>query len=517
MEPHNTNPVRPDAKPIAEYGAGLSASDMVFKYMRSGFKGIVGSPVNFCRLLCEMNEGMTGGNDHAHSVTYGCYTSGGQKKDVIQLQGESAYEVSYETHRDVTLTSIDPKIYQYMRSTMQMHPVSLLISKFKIEKEYKTALDILRRKQLEEKQYQEAEKRKKDRENDIDTVLTRISRARSGDMIFPVKGMRNILALIDRGYVPGISDNPDVWIDAEEVATLSYRNAQKNEELLLIGREKLQAVSEPDRIEYKFLVIKSSDKPKDFLEKHARFNRKKDGDPSRDWKADFFSGLEILTKYPEELKNKTAADLDVMARAIDVVIGERSRIDEGLIALDSLFRRETGRILAEISETGAPFAEIRKTLDYFEHTGMVKPAYKDCLCELIKMKSAGIVLYDLLARGDRQKTLAYLNSLPQHHTIDMRIILEGTELQTISGNQEFKDYIYTNGALHTPDTRKKRVKVVVALVLKSIPGEINAANITAAMQPYIDELGLDELDKIRQRILELKEVVLDQQENSKAW
>ena len=254
-----------------------------------------------------------------------------------------------------------------------------------------------------------------------------------------------------------------------------------------------------------------------FREKLNRFNRERTIELPRDWKAEFLRGLDVLTTYPEELKNKTEADLDVMAKAIDGVIGERSQVEEGLLPVDSLFQKDTRKVLEEVFAANKPLSEIRKTIDYFEHTGMVQPAYKDCLFELIKMELDGFTLYEHLANKDRDKTLQFMQNLRHPETVDIRKILEGIEVKEVSGNQAFKDYIYNNGAVPALDIHRKRVKEIVATVLKSIPGRVDAENITIAMQPYIEELGLDELDRIRKRILELKEVVAErkrQQQNN---
>jgi len=483
--------------------------DILLKYMRSGFRGITGSPVNFCRVLCEFTEGDIGRSDRRNELLYGWYTIGGQKKDILRLKNGLAFEMIYEIDGEITLKSIDQRDFKLLEKNLNIHPINVLISKFEIEKEFKTALEIYKRKQQEMKQQAEADKRRLELEDNIETVLKRIENASSDDALPPIKGIKNIYALIGKGFIPGICDNPDLWVDAEEFASLYYVNIQTGEEVLLIGREKLQAVTEQDRIEYKFLVAKSNDKPKEFNEKKNRFNKTKSGE-SRNWEEDFFKGLDVLTKYPEELKNKTVADLEVMATAIDGAIGERSRIEEGLIPFDALYKKETRKILVEVSASYKPLAEIRKTLDYLEHTGMVQPPYKASLYELLKMGKAGLIFYDHLVRQNKEGLLDFIHNLPRHHTIDIRKILEGTEIKEISGSQSFKDHIYVHGEISSPEIHKKRIKVVVAAILKNIPGKINAENITLAMQPYIEELGLDELDKIKQRILELKEVVARQ-------
>jgi len=482
--------------------------DILLQYMRSGFRGLIGSPFNFCRALCAITDGMSG--SRANSLTYGWYTLGGQKKDILTFRGNGAYEIICELNGEITMLSIDHHDFQRLKGRLSLHPLSVMISKFEMAKEFKAAVELYRKKQLDERQRSEAEKIRAEQEDTIETVLRRIDKIPSDDPIVLIKGIKNIHALIEQGYVPGICDNPDLWVDAEDFASLYYKRRETGEEILLIGREKLQAITELSRIEYKFLVVKCKDKPGEFREKFLKFNRPKMYAPPRNWSEEFFQGLSVLTTYPEELKNRTVADLDVMAKVIDGVIVERSQIEEGLIPFDALFKKETRRILVDVLTAKKPLPEIRKSLDYLEHTGMVQPVYKDSLFELLKMEAAGIVLYDHLARQDQEKTLAFIQQLPTHHTIDLRKILEGIEIKAVSENQQFKEYIYTNGAVSSTEIHKKRIKQIVTMVLKSIPGEVNAENITIAMQPYIEELGLDELDRIKKRILELKAVVASQ-------
>jgi hypothetical protein len=485
--------------------------DIVLKFMRSGFRGLTASPYNFCRVLCEVTEGNIGSMDQKSGLQYGWYKAGGQKKDIIKFRDNAVYEIIFEINGEITLHAIDQNDYLRLLRQLSLHPLSLLISKFEISKEYKAALDMYRKKQLEERQRLDTDKKRLEQKDTIDSMLRKIDNAKSGDVLFPLRGIKSIYTLIDKGFVPGICDNPDLWVDAEEYSTLYGTGRNGDEEILLIGREKLQAVTEHDRIEYKFLIAKSKDKPREFRAKLARFNRDRPGERLRNWKEEFLKGLDILTRYPEELRNKTEADLDVMARAIDGVIVERSRIEEGLLPVDALFKKETRNVLEIVFAANKPLSEIRKSLDYFEHTGMVQPAYKDSLYELIKMELDGFVLYDHLANKDREKTLAFMRKLAHPDAVDIRKILEGIEIKEISDNQAFKDYIYTNGAIASSEVHRKRVKEIVAIVLKSIPGKVDAENITIAMQPYIEELGLDELDRIKQRILVLKEVVASRQ------
>ena len=57
----------------------------------------------------------------------------------------------------------------------------------------------------------------------------------------------------------------------------------------------------------------------------------------------------------------------------------------------------------------------------------------------------------------------------------------------------------------------KRVKEIVAEVLKKIPKErLTPRTVTIALTPYVSELGFGRLVKIRERILQLKEMVHEQ-------
>ena len=54
----------------------------------------------------------------------------------------------------------------------------------------------------------------------------------------------------------------------------------------------------------------------------------------------------------------------------------------------------------------------------------------------------------------------------------------------------------------------KRVKEIVAEVLQKIPKErLTSSSITLALTPYVSELGFGKLVKIRDRMLQLKEIV----------
>ncbi len=74
------------------FGKAPDPVDILLKYLNSGFRGITGSPFNFCRVLCEMTEGMSG-DRKGDAAVYGWYTPGGQKKDIIQFEDNHVYEI----------------------------------------------------------------------------------------------------------------------------------------------------------------------------------------------------------------------------------------------------------------------------------------------------------------------------------------------------------------------------------------------------------------------------------------
>jgi hypothetical protein len=142
--------------------------DILLKYMKSGFRGITGNTFNFCRALCEITEGKIGSADQQGGLVYGWYTLHGQKKDIIQFKGNSVYEIIYEITGEIILHLIDQHDYQHLRQRLNIHPLSILISKFEMEKEYKAALDIYKKRQLEEKQRIVAQKNKLQQEDTIE-------------------------------------------------------------------------------------------------------------------------------------------------------------------------------------------------------------------------------------------------------------------------------------------------------------------------------------------------------------
>jgi hypothetical protein len=142
------------------------------------------------------------------------------------------------------------------------------------------------------------------------------------------------------------------------------------------------------------------------------------------------------------------------------VIDLRQELDKGILPYESVFSKDTAAIIDSIRKNGTPAREIRKALDYFEYTGMIDPQYK-------------AVLQQQIAAATEERT----GAAPDRD-----------------------DVLYD-----------KRVKEIVAEVLKKIPKErLTARTITIALTPYVSELGFGRLVKIRERILQLKEMVHDQ-------
>jgi hypothetical protein len=165
-------------------------------------------------------------------------------------------------------------------------------------------------------------------------------------------------------------------------------------------------------------------------------------------------------KYPEELKGRTEEDLGIMADEVEHVIDRRQELDKGILPYEDIFRKDTAAIIAHIQKNKIPAREIRKALDYFEYTGMITPQYKESLHQQI----TAVTAERPAAQSDRD------------------------------------DLLYD-----------KRVKEIVTEVLQKIPKErLTSLTVTVALTPYVNELGFGRLVKIRERILQLKEMVHDQ-------
>ena len=73
------------------------------------------------------------------------------------------------------------------------------------------------------------------------------------------------------GFVPGLVDNPDNWVDAEDFPGMRYRHARSGIEILLTARERLQPIEELNRLEFFFLVNRSDDDPAAFGRMASKF------------------------------------------------------------------------------------------------------------------------------------------------------------------------------------------------------------------------------------------------------
>jgi hypothetical protein len=296
------------------------------------------------------------------------------------------------------------------------------------------------------------------RESRLEAIVEIIEKAKSGETIM-VRGQQNIEALINLGFVPGLVDNPDNWVDAEDFPGLRYRHARSGIEVLLTGRERFRPIEELNRLEFTFLVNRSDDGPAAFGRMVQKFREaRRDGTPYS--LKEFQGDLIALVKYPEELKDRTEEDLGLMADEVEHVIDQRQELDKGILPYEAVFSRNTPAIVDHIRRNRTPAREIQKALDYFEYTGMIDPQYK-------------VALHQEITAATAERT----------------------------GAAPDRD----------DDLYDKRVKEIVAEVLKKIPKErLTSRTITIALTPYVSVLGFGRLVKIRERILQLKGMVHDQ-------
>ncbi len=300
-----------------------------------------------------------------------------------------------------------------------------------------------------------SEERRMARESTPETALKTIENAGSGETIM-IRGLPNIGALVQRGFVPSLVDNPDNWVDAEDFPGLRYRHAKSGVEILLTGRERLRPIEDLSRIELYFYVNRSDDDPALFALMRKKFRETtRDGSPYS--LKEFHDDLIALAKYPEELKDRTEADLGIMADEVEHVIDRRRELDKGILPYEAVIKRDTQGIVDHVVTNRIPTAEIRKALDFCEYTGVIDALYKG---ELSRRIAQVIAMDAAVAKS----------------TVDL---------------------LYD-----------KRVKEIVAIVLKKIPrDQLTEKTITLAMAPYVNELGFGKLIKIRERILQLKELV----------
>jgi hypothetical protein len=417
-----------------------------------------GQPEEFCQVLYEL----AGRELNARSglVSYEAVEKG--KKDTLKFTDGSLFRVVRAKGRlggtVIVVTPHQPSMDDLL-STREAPLARLVNDVLLLRDAFKRVSDEYRREEIKLAAEKAAAEIRMARESRLDTVLAIIEKAKSGETIM-VRGLQNIDALVQLGFVPSIVDNPDMWVDAEEFPGLRYRHERSGVEVLLTGRERFRPIEELNRLEFTFLVHRSDDAPAAFERMARKFRATKaDGTPYGG--KEFHDDLIALVKYPEELKGRTEEDLGVMADEVEHVIDQRQELDKGILPYEAVFRKDTRAIIDHIRQNRTPAREVRKALDYFEYTGMIDGAFKAALHGQIAAATA--------ARTDAPR--------PQD------------------------DLLYD-----------KRVKEIVAEVLSKIPKErLTSRAVTIALTPYVAELGFGRLVKIRERILQLKEMVHDEQ------
>jgi hypothetical protein len=418
---------------------------------------VQGTPEEFSQILYELTRGDL--NNRNKTVSYEAVAKGG--RDILKFADGSLFRVVRAKGQiGGSLIVVTPHL-QSMDDLLEARelPLSRLVSEtLMIHDAFKRVADEYRRVELSKAADKASAELRAVRECRLETIVEAIEKARSGERIM-VRGQQNIDALVNLGFVPCLVDNPDNWVDAEDVPGLRYRHARSGIEVLLTGRERFRPIEELNRLEFTFLVHRSDDDPAVFgrMEKKFRGSRR-DGTPYP--LKEFHADLLALVKYPEELKGRTEEDLGLMADEVELVMDRRQELDKGILPYEAVFSRDTTAIIDHIRRNRTPAREVRKALDYFEYTGMIDGQYK-------------AALYRLLAAAATGRTVAEPGPV---------------------------DLLYD-----------KRVKEIVAEVLKKIPKErLTPRTITIALTPYVNELGFGRLVKIRERILQLKEMVHDQ-------
>ena len=425
---------------------------------RAGICGpIRGTPEEFSQIVYELTNGQV--DKKNGTVAYQILAKG--KRDILKFGDESLFSV---VKTRGTLDGSVIVITPYMPSLNDLleaagMPLSnLMFERLKLREVYaNVAHDYQReeRRLISEKNLAEA---RISRECRIETVLDAVEKAKSGATVM-IRGLQNIDALVDLGFIPSLVDNPDNWIDAEDFPGMRYRHARSGIEVLLTARERFRPIEELNRLEFTFLVNRSDDDPAAFRKMLDKFRgTSKDGTPCS--MKEFHNALIALVKYPEELKGRTESDLGLMADEVGIVMDRRQKLDKGILPYEAVFNKDTQAIIGHILKMSTPPGEIRKALDYYEYTGMVDPEYKADLNERIAAATA--------ARTGDARGLG--------------------------------DMLYD-----------RRIKEIVTEVLKRIPKEkLTQSKIMIAMAPYVGELGFSKLVKIRERILQLKEMVRNQ-------
>ncbi len=425
---------------------------------RAAIRGpIQGTPEEFSQILYELTEGEL--NKRNETVSYEAVAKG--KKDILKFGDGSLFRVvKAKGQLGEVLIVVTPHLPS-MDDLLDARetPLARLVSDtLMIRDAYKRVADEYRRVELRRVADKAGAEIRMARESRLGTIVETIEKAKSGETIM-VRGQQNIDALVNLGFVPGLVDNPDNWVDAEDFPGLRYRHARSGIEVLLTGRERFRPIEELNRLEFTFLVNRSDDDTAAFGRMVHKFRgSRKDGTPYS--MKEFQVDLIALVKYPEELKGRTEEDLGLMADEVEHVIDQRQELDKGILPYEAVFSKDTEAIIDHIRKYRTPAREIQKALDYFEYTGMIDAPYKAALHQQITA-----------ATTDR------------------------------TGAAPGRD-----AALYD-----KRVKEIVAEVLKKIPKErLTSMAITLALTPYVSELGFGRLVKIRERILQLKEMVHDQ-------
>lgn len=416
-----------------------------------------GTPEEFSQVLYELTEGELG-RRHP-TVSYEVVEAG--KKDLLKFQDGSLFRVVRAKGRiGGTLIVATPYLPSMddLIGTRELPLLRLVTDALMIRDAFKSVADEYRRVELRSAAERAGAEIRMARESRLETVVETIERAKSGETVM-VRGLQNIEALVELGFVPGLVDNPDNWIDAEDFPGMRYRHARSGIEVLLTARERFRPIEELSKLEFTFLVHRSDDDPAAFGTMVRKYRGGK-GDGSVYSLKELQADLVALVKYPEELKGRTEEDLGLMADEVERVIDHRQELDKGILPYEAVFSKDTRAIIEAVKKNGTPAREIRKALDYCEYTGMIDAQYKATLLREITAATAAMA---------GQKPAA---PVPP-------------------------DVLYD-----------KRVKEIVAEVLRKIPKErLTPVAITVALTPYVSELGFGRLVKIRERILQLKEMV----------
>ena len=416
-----------------------------------------GTPEEFSQILYELTGGEL--NRRNETVSYEAIARG--NKDILKFSDGSLFKVvktkGLLAGALIVVAPHQPSMGDLLEA--RELPLARLVSDtLMIRDAYKRVADEYRRIELRHVADKAGAEIRMARESRLETIVETIEQAKSGATIV-VRGQQNIDALVNLGFAPCLVENPDSWVDAEDFPGLRYRHGRSGIEVLLTGRERFRPIEELNRLEFTFLVHRSDDDPAAFGRMARKFRgTRRDGTPYS--LKELHADLIALVKYPEELKGRTEEDLGLMADEVEHVIDRRQELDKGILPYEAVFSKDTAAIIDHIRKNRTPTREIRKALDYFEYTGMIDLQYKTALHQQITAATA-------------ERT----------------------------GTAPARDEILYD----------KRVKEIVAEVLKKIPKErLTSSAITLALTPYVSELGFGRLVKIRERILQLKEMVHDQ-------